>query len=253
MTEKEWRECADPDPMFEICGVTVFDVQPGRFLWRLLGVGPKKKAPPFQRKLRFFCAACCRRVWDILEHHSRSAVEEAERFADGLLNERELEVTYFTARAAHYAAVKKLNVDPPMPADDLWDATQAVLLSCSASPDMKWVASAVSRHAARAIAYATRNPFDSPGWRVAWTAERAHQAKLMRHVFDNPYRQPTSLPRRLPQPSTQLAEALYAGEDCSFALRDALLESGHTELADHFKDKDHPKGCWALDLILGKK
>jgi hypothetical protein len=44
---------------------------------------------------------------------------------------------------------------------------------------------------------------------------------------------------------------MYAGEDRSFALHDALLEAGHAELADHFRAKDHPKGCWVLDLILG--
>jgi hypothetical protein len=57
-------------------------------------------------------------------------------------------------------------------------------------------------------------------------------------------------------PSTviQLLESLLAGEDCGFALHDALLEAGHTELAQHFREEQwHPKGCWALDLILGKK
>jgi hypothetical protein len=33
-----------------------------------------------------------------------------------------------------------------------------------------------------------------------------------------------------------------------------LLDAGHPELADHFHtDQSHPKGCWAVDLILGKK
>jgi hypothetical protein len=52
----------------------------------------------------------------------------------------------------------------------------------------------------------------------------------------------------------QLAESLYAGQDCSFALHDALLEAGHAELAEHFREEtSHPKGCWVVDLILGKK
>jgi hypothetical protein len=50
----------------------------------------------------------------------------------------------------------------------------------------------------------------------------------------------------------QFAQAASAGQDCAFDLRDALLDSGHTELAEHFRTKEHPKGCWALDLILGK-
>jgi hypothetical protein len=52
----------------------------------------------------------------------------------------------------------------------------------------------------------------------------------------------------------QLAESLDNGQDCAFALHDALLEAGHAELAEHFKQETwHPKGCWCVDLILGKK
>jgi hypothetical protein len=50
----------------------------------------------------------------------------------------------------------------------------------------------------------------------------------------------------------RLAEALYAGADCGFALHDALLEIGYTDLAEHFREPCHPKGCWAVDLILGR-
>ena len=45
----------------------------------------------------------------------------------------------------------------------------------------------------------------------------------------------------------------FDGEDCRFALHDALEEQGQIRLADHFRGGTHPKGCWALDLILGKK
>jgi len=51
----------------------------------------------------------------------------------------------------------------------------------------------------------------------------------------------------------QLAEPLYAAQDCCFALHDALLEAGHAELAEHFRQEQwHPKGCWVMDVILGK-
>lgn len=36
-------------------------------------------------------------------------------------------------------------------------------------------------------------------------------------------------------------------------LHDALLEAGHVGLAEHFRDPEHPKGCWAMDMILGKE
>jgi hypothetical protein len=51
----------------------------------------------------------------------------------------------------------------------------------------------------------------------------------------------------------KLASWLYAGQDCAFALHDALLEAGHAELAEDFRQETwHPKGCCALDVILGK-
>jgi len=50
----------------------------------------------------------------------------------------------------------------------------------------------------------------------------------------------------------QLAMRLYDGDPCSPELSLALKEQGHDELAVHFSGSDHPKGCWALDLILDK-
>jgi len=82
--------------------------------------------------------------------------------------------------------------------------------------------------------------------------ESCAQVDLLRHIIGNPLR-PYPAPPSWPSAVIELAEATYAGEDCSFALHDALLEAGHPELAEHFKDKDHPKGCFAVDLILGKR
>ena len=92
-----------------------------------------------------------------------------------------------------------------------------------------------------AVYYAAR---DQPEQLVA-------DADLLRHIIGNPFH-PASALLDLPSTITRLAEALHACTDCAFALRDALLESGHVELAEHFTERDHPKGCWALDLILGK-
>src|SRR4051812_4330482 len=58
----------------------------------------------------------------------------------------------------------------------------------------------------------------------------------------------------------KLAEALFRGEDCLFALRDALLEAGHEALAAHFANpaqthvgsRPGPGQCRALLLILGR-
>jgi hypothetical protein len=117
--------------------------------------------------------------------------------------------------------------------------------------------------AGRAAQPSSEHPF----WEAAWDAAQRicgfnldfDSAKLweynflLRHIIGNPFR-PYPAPAHWPAAVIQLAEALYAGEDCGFALHDALVEAGHAELAEHFRHAQwHPKGCWVVDLILGKK
>jgi hypothetical protein len=78
--------------------------------------------------------------------------------------------------------------------------------------------------------------------------QERQQADLFRHIFGPPLSVPSSLPSAV----CELAESVYRGENASFVLHDALLEAGHADLAAHFREPYHPKGCWALDLILGK-
>src|SRR5262249_2853888 len=89
---------------------------------------------------------------------------------------------------------------------------------------------------------------------VAQAAERQEQAALLREIIGNPFEE-VAATTSCPLAVVQLAESLYAGVDCAFALHDALLETGQTDVAqfaEHFRAAGHPKGCWALDLILGK-
>ena len=63
---------------------------------------------------------------------------------------------------------------------------------------------------------------------------------------------------RIPSPAywpstvVQLAEALDHGQDCAFALHDALLEAGASEFAEYFRGPEYPTKWWALSIILGK-
>lgn len=83
--------------------------------------------------------------------------------------------------------------------------------------------------------------------------EHRLHADLLRHIIGNPFR-PFPAPPALPAAVVQLAAALEAGAPVAFALRDALLEAGQTDLAEHFAGEEpHPRGCWALDLLLGKE
>ena len=60
MTKAECFGCTDPGPMLAFLRGKVSD-----------------------RKLRLFAVACCRRVWDLLDEHSLTAVEVVEGHADG--------------------------------------------------------------------------------------------------------------------------------------------------------------------------
>lgn len=85
----------------------------------------------------------------------------------------------------------------------------------------------------------------------AWTTN-ATEAHLLRHIIGNPF-QPSQPPPSWPATVISLAQSLDDQESVHFALHDALLDAGYPDLAEHFKESYHPKGCWALDVILGKK
>jgi hypothetical protein len=93
-------------------------------------------------------------------------------------------------------------------------------------------------------------------------AEATSQCELLRCIFGNPFRPPTSLP-----PSVlawndgivaKLAHGIYADRafDRLPILADALEEAGcgdaHT-LGHCRQTGEHVRGCWLVDLLLGKE
>jgi len=238
VTEQEWSNCADRDKML-------------KFL----------RGKASERKLRLFITNCCRRTWHLItDNRCRRAIEIAERFADGLTSKKVMaqvrkEVSQVEAETT---ADRRAAKEQP---DARWKAQLAGfgISSClravrpSITPMLPRFA---AENMARAVGYMTFANDPSVVWSEEYHAERKAEEKaqcnLLRHIMGNRFN-PYPGPAGWPSAAVQLAEALYAGSDCAFALHDALLEAGHVELAEHFKDKDHPKRCWALDLLLGKE
>jgi hypothetical protein len=175
------------------------------------------------RKRRLLACACFRTVWHLLDPDARRAVETGERHADGQVTEEERRAAWELLNESVMVHVMQQDFEQAMHFREFRDLVDASVPLVRAT----WFAGYPS------------------------IVHRRVRKVLINHILCDPSR-PSQAPDQWPSPVVKLAEALYAGEDCSFALHDALLEAGHTELAEHFREKDHPKGCWALDTLLGR-
>jgi hypothetical protein len=188
------------------------------------------------RKLRLFGVACCRRVWTLLtEECCRHAVEVAERLAEGGVPHEE------RATACGTVAGVLLSLPAGVPA------------SLRAAYDAAWnVAGAPERHsplmaAAKALAA-----------EAGGTEAAEYQAELLRCIFGDPFR-PAAIEAAWRSDTAQaLARQMYESRDFSAmpiladALQDAECEDA--ELLGHCRGPGtHARGCWVVDLVLGKE
>jgi hypothetical protein len=244
MTEAEWLTSADPQPMLEYLRGKASD-----------------------RKLRLFAVACHERIWHLLNDKAdcRKTIQFAERFADGLATRNELHgrawgkpgsvfsvVLYKAWDAAENSlefgagtaeeAVLRMDVEKYKQRKDAFNSAwenyslgEAMQIADAAMPT-EWMATAIS----------------------AWTKERTGQCELLREIFGNPF-QPISIASDWLTPTVvQMAQAIY--EDRAFdrlpALADALEYAGceNADIMIHCRTEwPHVRGCWVVDLILGKQ
>lgn len=210
-----------------------------------------------ERKRRLYGCACLRRVKIFHPEIERERVidlngfiETAEQYADYQIGATRLhaacEVARQRVRDWHERCFGWEQLH------HLWSAVHEVL-----SPKKVLDVSVATYHVIEVAAFSAMLKGTTPDSQVQLEdAERRKQegfeAEVIRHVFGNPFRH-NPAPVAWSGTARQLAHAFYNGEDCGFALQDALLEAGHPELADHFREEQlHPKGCWVLDLVLGR-
>ncbi len=74
MTEHEWLACTNPAPMLEFLRRKNSDLFDSLFD-KSRPVAKDVRGYTGNRKLRLFVSACARRVWNLLEEHSRKVVE----------------------------------------------------------------------------------------------------------------------------------------------------------------------------------
>jgi hypothetical protein len=228
MTEAEWMACAEPLPMLEFLRGKAND-----------------------RKQRLFAASCVRAVWPLLtDERSRMAVEIAERFADGSASQEELEAARTAAMAAAGPSGKLTARHSAMDA--------SILVTWPTSKD---AAECAHFPATRAAAWAVLGDGAvGPEFGLARRATSKAQSATLRCIFGNPFRPVALDPAWLAWNNgavRKVAQAIYDGR--CFAdlpiLADALEDAGcsdSTILAHCRSGGEHVRGCWVVDLLLGK-
>jgi hypothetical protein len=251
MTEAEWLACTDPVPMLAFLRGRLTD-----------------------RKIRLLAVACCRRIWHLLaDKRSRSAVEVAEQFADGQLTIEDLQAAHESARTANNECVEAVWDARSSDFTEFrlaWEAAHAIHESvgwCSWSEALPetWVSAANNFDAMTAAMRGAREA----AARAATSNEQATvesfegraQVSVLRDIVGNP-----SCPRTVNRAwstwnectVTRIARSIYDERafDRMPILADALEDAGcnDADILAHCRGPGpHVRGCWVVDLILGKK
>jgi hypothetical protein len=230
VTEAEWLACTSPSRML-------------KSLWSIAS----------DRKLRLFAVACARRLSHLSPGESGHRLEAAERFADGAGSVEELEGSWGAGLNSRILGAA------PAP----WEA--AHYAEAAAGDACHRVASSAALWAMEDGQFAAdpEAKTDRSGELPKGT-EHHPQVSLLRDIFGNPFRPVALDPVWLTPTVANLAIVAYEEREMPSGeldparlavLADALEEAGCSdpELLGHLRSPGpHVRGCWALDLILGK-
>jgi hypothetical protein len=205
----------------------------------LLGTGQAS-----ERKLRLFSVACCRRIWHLMkDERSRRAVKATEQYVDRLAGKKEL-------HAAWEAAVSVI-----------WRGTPTRAARAAATAGAEVAATLMTVSASRNIVGAVTEAVRQP--------DRLDLSTCLRDIFGPlPFRTVT-LPQSIRTWNDsliiKLATAIYEERSLPSGtldvrrmgvLGDALEEAGCTDqdILGHLRQQGavHVRGCWLVDLLLGK-
>jgi hypothetical protein len=221
-----------------------------RVLWDCLRWG----ATP--RKARLFACACLRRLDHLLESDYRQALRAYERFAEGLLTIPELEAATEPAR--------RIPVRPKEWSARVRDACLAVTCVLRATSGDWTDQTGKSWADVEAVWHAVVKGLETADHIARWAHEAEHRAQcaLLRDIFGGQFTltPPEARPEWFEYNGglvTQVARGIYDErqfEDLPI-LADALEEAGCQVplILDHCREVgEHVRGCWVVDLALGR-
>jgi hypothetical protein len=178
-----------------------------------------------ERKLRLFAVACSRRVWGLMDALGHAAVEVAERFADGFASPEEMRAARLACQGA---------------------TGQSAWYAAATNPAI------AARNAARSAQAGVKALIGSE------TEELFAQAELVGDIFGPmPFQSLSCDPSWLTPGVVKSGQSIY--DDRAFdrlvILADTLDQAGCTaqSILTHCRQPvKHVRGCWVVDLLLGK-
>jgi hypothetical protein len=214
MTEDEWLRCADPLRMLR-----------------------ELRARSGDRKVLLLTAACCHRVWDLLPKDCRGWVRLVEDVAEGRADAGRLNENW--ERVEQTLGVLS-HGEFPNHADGKFAALLEVLCVYWESLDA---------------------PSDPNPKASSYGRERKAYAALVRDIFGNPFRGAVVDSAWLAWNDgtvRRIAQAIYDERafDRMPILADALEDAGcdNADILNHCRTPGvHVRGCWVVDLLLGKE
>lgn len=204
------------------------------------------------RKFRLFAAACCRFIWEaIREDRSRQVVELVELHADQMLPREVFSAAHETASVIALRVATDAN-------RAVREATKDVPFTAAMST-FEYVGSTA---ADKLVAASDRVKSGAISWQAAKSIYLpqvyAHLADVLRDIVPNPNADPSVSASWKTDDVIAIAKRIYQQyrfEDVPI-LADALEEAGcdDEKILDHCRTEDtHVRGCWVVDLVLGKE
>jgi hypothetical protein len=229
MTEEEWLASQWPEPMM---------------------VELKSKAS--DRKLRLFDICCCRRLAPYYAVIGLcgvpEAIDRAELFADGLVSEEELKRAQAALARSCFNDEEKQVINIAAHADlAIWTILTPAWEDQGTVHEHLWLTDA----------WEEMDPQRQfPNEKFA--KEFSILSNYVRDIFGNPFRPVAFAPEWRTDSAIAIAKQMYESRDFSAMpiLADALQDAGcdNDAILSHCRGPGpHVRGCWVVDLVLGKE
>ena len=200
------------------------------------------------RKRRLVVCACARRVLPLLQNDPRAValIEACERHAD---SPKKAAPAAWKAVVAARKLVREFE-------REIGRERAGRMRRLGAAYAVNWASDAAPSNAALMFGLARGARRDQPVTRGV--SEATAQITIFRDVFGNPFRPVTFSPAWRTDTAVALARTMYDNHDFSAMpiLADALQDAGcdNADILDHCRGPGpHVRGCWVVDLVLGKE